>query len=229
MIKTKINLHAGHRTRLMNKIIQHGFDGVAEHEVLEAVLYVCYRQADTNEVAHELLRKFGSLHNVCAASLEELTKVKYVGPNTAAYLKMLPEFVKAYQVSCFDEKHIFGSIEEIARYCVSLQIGNIDEVVYLLCLDAKQNLIKLAKIAEGTPGSVYLEPRRVLEEVTHTTTAKAVLCHNHPGGTLFPSQKDFDVTSRVKMLLGAIGIELLDHIIVVKDKYISFRNENYKF
>ena len=226
----KVNIHAGHRTRLLEKIIKYGFNGVAEHEILEAVLYICYSQANTNDVAHKLLKEFGNLHNICAAPIEALTKIKYVGDNTARYLKMLPEFIKAYQLSSFDVKKAFGSLEEIAQYCMLQYIGkDSSEVVYLLCLDAKQKLIKQSKIAEGNPGSVYLDPRRVIEEVAHTATAKVVLCHNHPGGTLFPSQKDFDVTSRVKMLLNAIGIELLDHVIVVKDKYISFRNENYRF
>jgi len=54
-------------------------------------------------------KKFGNLHNVCAAPVEKLVKVDNVGVRTAQYLKMLPEFVKAYQVSCFGEKHTFNS------------------------------------------------------------------------------------------------------------------------
>jgi len=225
----KDNIHAGHRTRLLNKILKHGFDGVEDHEMLEAMLYACYRQADTNEIAHSLLHKFEGLHSVCGAPVGELTKIENVGIKTALYLNILPEFVKSYQVSCFGAKPVLRSVEEIAQYCIALQTGNIHEVAYVLCLDVNGKLLKKNKLAEGNPGSVLLDPRKVLEEVTHTPTAKVVLCHNHPGGTLLPSQNDFDATANVKVVLKAIGIELLDHIIVVKDKYISFRSENYKF
>jgi DNA repair protein RadC len=223
------NIHSGHRQRLIHKILNGGFDAVEQHEMLEAILFLCYRQQDTNEIAHALLREFGSIYNVCAAPAGELVRVDGVGIRTAEHLNLFAEFVKAYETSFFAPKREFVDMDEMARYCIALQMGNADEVVYVLGLDAKNRLVKQCRIAQGNPGMVHIDTRQVLEAVAHTAAVKVVLCHNHPGGTLFPSQKDLEVTAQVRVMLEGIGVKLQDHIIVAKDQSISCYGTVAKF
>jgi len=169
------------------------------------------------------------LHNICNAPLSELMDVSGVGRATAEFLKILPEFARTYELSAYEDKVTFGNVKEIGEYCVAFQIGRIYEAIFVLCLDTRNQLIKRIKLAEGTPGEVHIEPRQVIEQVTHTATTNFVLCHNHPAGTLFPSQSDLEVTSNIRIALKSIDVNLLDHIIVANGKYISFADAKLKF
>ena len=78
-----MGIHDGHRARKKAQFRQHGLDGFADHEALELLLYYAIPRKDTNEIAHRLLQKFGSLQNVFAAPAEELAKVDGVGESAA--------------------------------------------------------------------------------------------------------------------------------------------------
>jgi len=222
-------MSVGHRRRHIDRGITQGLESFNKHEVLELMLFFSRPRVNTNPTAHLLIDKFGSLHNVCNAPLCELLEISGVGQSTAEFLKMLPEFVRTYELSVFEEKMVFKTTNEIGKYCVAFQVGRISEVVFILCLDARNQLVKRVKLAEGTPGDVYIEPRQVIEHITHTATTKVVLCHNHPGGTLFPSQKDLEITSKIRIALQSINVTLLDHIIVANNAYVSFVDEKLKF
>lgn len=219
----------GHRKRHMERAITQGFESFKKHEIIELMLFFSQPRINTNPIAHSLIDKFGSLHNVCNAPLNELLEVSGVGRATAEFLKILPEFVRTYELSVYEDKITFGNTKEIGEYCVAFQIGRIFEAIFVLCLDTRNRLIKRVKLAEGTPGEVYIEPRQVIEQVTHTATTNVILCHNHPAGTLFPSQADLEITSKIKIALKSIDINLLDHIIVANGKYISFADAKLKF
>lgn len=212
----------GHRRRHIDRGIMEGLENFKKHEIVELMLFFSQPRVNTNPIAHSLIDKFGSLHNICDAPLNELLEINGVGRATAEFLKILPEFVKVYELSVYGDKIIFKNTKEIGEYCVAFQIGRINEAIFLLCLDARNQLIKRVKLAEGTPGEVYIEPRQVIEHITHTATTNVVLCHNHPAGTLFPSQNDLEITSKIRIALQSINVNLLDHIIVANGKYISF-------
>lgn len=219
----------GHRERLIEKALRYGIESFQKHEVLELYLFTLIPRKDTNPIAHELIEKFGSFYNICNARVEELIKVKGIGRRAAQQLKLFPSIVRAYQLSMYGDKKVFGSIEEIGRYCVDLLASRINEAMYMLCLDASKTIIKQVLVAEGTPSEVYVEPRQIIEHVTYSPTQSVVLCHNHPGGTLMPSQNDIETTQNIKNALATIGIKLLDHIIVGKGTFISFNEHNFKF
>ena len=222
-------MSAGHRKRHTERAITHGLESFKKHEIIELMLFFSQPRVNTNPIAHSLIDKFGSLHNICNAPLNELLEVSGVGRATAEFLKILPGFVRAYELSVYDDKIVFGNSKEIGEYCVAFQVGRIYEAMFILCLDTRNQLIKCVKLAEGTPGEVYIEPRQVIEQVTHTATTNVVLCHNHPAGTLFPSQKDLEITSKIRIALQSINVNLLDHIIVANGKYISFVDTKLNF
>ncbi|NLB81669.1 MAG: DNA repair protein RadC [Clostridiaceae bacterium] len=219
----------GHRERIINKALKYGIESFQKHEVLELYLFTLIPRVDTNPIAHELIRVFGSFYNVCNAPVEELLKIKGIGRRTAQQLKLFPSVARAYLLSMYGDKKLFSSVDDIGRYCVDLFCGRINEAMYLLCLDTNKAIIKQVLVAEGTPSQVFIEPRQIIEHVTYSSTHSVILCHNHPGGTLLPSQQDIEATQRIKAALDTIGIELLDHIIVGKGSFISFYEHNFRF
>lgn len=212
----------GHRRRVMKKVFENGIETLLEHEFLELCLFAVYKRCDTNPLAHALLNKFGNLEAVCNASVEELLSVDGIGPAAAEYIRLIPHIAKGYSMhTSIRNKQKFSTRESMYERCVALVKGNPNEVAYVLCFDSMRHLIKEVKIAEGSPGVVVIDPRKVMDAIAYTSTTGIMICHNHPSGVRSPSHQDFLTTSNIKRLVNSIGIELIDHIVVVDDDYVS--------
>jgi len=84
------NIHSKHRDRVRKELLAHGFDSeTPPHKILEMLLFYSIPRKDTNEIAHELINKFGSIEAVLKARPEELLKVSGVGENTVAHFKLM--------------------------------------------------------------------------------------------------------------------------------------------
>ena len=88
--------HQGHRQRMRERVQNYGLDSLADHEVLEYILYTTNAQRDTNEIAYNLLERFGDFASVLEASEEELCTVEGIGPTSARLLHMLPQVSRYY-------------------------------------------------------------------------------------------------------------------------------------
>lgn len=212
----------GHRRRVMKKVFENGIETLLEHEFLELCLFAVYKRCDTNPLAHALLEKFGNLESVCNATEEELTSVEGIGPAAAEYIRLIPHISKGYSMhTSMRKKQKFDTRESICDRCVALLKGQKNEVAYVLCFDNSHHLIKEVKIGEGSPGKVPMDARKIMDAVARTSTTRIMVCHNHPSGVYAPSRQDCLTTNSIKTLVGAIGIELIDHIVVVDDDYVS--------
>ena len=213
---------SGHRRRVMKKVFEKGIDSLLEHEFLELCLFAVYKRCDTNPLAHALLDKFGSLEAVCSATEKELTEVEGIGPAAAEYIRLIPHISKGYSMhTSLRKKQLFDTKESMYDRCIALLKGQKNEVAYVLCFDNKYHLIKEVKIAEGEPGKVAMNPRKIMDAVANTTTTSIMLCHNHPSGVYTPSQYDYLTTSNIQRIMKSIGIELIDHIAVAENDYVS--------
>ena len=215
-----MGLHDGHRARKKALFRQSGLDGFADHEVLELVLYYAIPRRDTNETAHRLLQKFGSLQNVFSAPAEELAKVEGVGENAALLLTLLPAAVRRAGRSGGRER-VLNSVDKCGRYFLELLGGERQEALYEACLDAKGKLLSCKKLAQGSADSAVLSVRQVVENALLCGASGVVLAHNHPSGIALPSQEDIAVTRRLQVALDAVGIVLADHIIVADEDFVS--------
>ena len=118
-------------------------------------------------------------------------------------------------------RDVLTSIEDCGRYLLPLFYGKRNEVVYLLCLDAKCKVLSCKMIGEGSVNSAGVPIRRIVEMALAANATSVVLAHNHPSGLAFPSDADIQTTRRVAVALDAVEIGLLDHIVVADDDYIS--------
>ena len=133
--------HYGHRQRLKDRFLQTGFTGFDAHGILELLLFYSIPQRDTNDLAHELVKRFGSLSGVFDASYEDLVKVKGISANTATLLKMIPQLANAYLNDRNDPGIILDSAEKAGAFLMSKYVGATNERIYLLCLDNKLKLL----------------------------------------------------------------------------------------
>jgi len=214
--------HAGHRNRLRERFAREGLEGFAPHEVLELMLTFAIPRMDVNPLAHRLMDRFGSLSAVMEASVEELRQVEGVGSQAATLLAMMLPVMRLYQREKLSPRRKLGTYNELAAYCRTLFLGENHEKFYLLCFNARLELLCTSLIAEGTPTAVSYLPRKIMQELIRHNAAGAVLTHNHPSGSPLPSGEDIAVTREIQALLDGVDIRLFDHVIVAGQQDYSF-------
>ena len=216
-----MSIHDGHRQRLKNRFREEGLDHFEEHEVLELLLYYTIPRKDTNPIAHELLKKFGSLAQVLDARPEELAKVPGMGDSAATFLSLITSVGRYYLVNRTIQETILPSIEKCGQYLVPFFHGRRNEMVYILCLDAKCKVLCCKEMGEGSVNSAGVPIRRIVETALGANATSVILAHNHPSGFALPSGEDVQTTRRVAMALDAVEIQLVDHIVVADDDFVS--------
>ncbi len=214
--------HEGHRERLRQRLEREGIDHFEPHEVLELILFYSVPRANTNPIAHRLLERFGSLSGVLEAPRAELLKVPGVGPSSATLLSSIPLFARRYLHDKNDAGVVLNDAKKLGEYVRPLFIGKNNEQVYLLCLDKKRKLLNCSLLAEGSVDQVAVMTRTIVETALRCNASVAALAHNHTQGFALPSSADLRMTERVAESLRLVSVELIDHIIVARDDYISF-------
>ena len=226
MAANKKSIHDGHRERVRQEFLANGFnDATPPHKILEMLLFFGKPRGDTNEIAHKLLNEFGSLAAVFEAKPEELMKVDGVGENIVALIKLMPYVVRSY-TEC--RKPNLGSgnafdFENIYEYIENKYIGFTDEVFAISTFNNRGEFLAFDILAEGDNSEVKISIRKVIETIIKRNASYAIISHNHPGGMAMPSHSDLEMTERINTSLKSIGVNLIDHIIVVEGDYVSLR------
>ena len=216
-----MGVHDGHRERLRKSFLEHGLQSMHDINALELLLFYAIPRRDTNEIAHHLLERFENLDGVFSATVEELCEVDGVGENAAALIALVPEIMKKSRLSKTREIKQIRSSDDAGAYLLPWFMNEKDEVVYLLCLDAKRAVICCAEVGRGVVNSVDANIRRIVEKALKVRACSVIIAHNHPDGLALPSREDDIFTRALYNALETVGIRLEDHIIVADEDYIS--------
>ncbi|MBQ6885345.1 MAG: hypothetical protein IJN56_06380 [Clostridia bacterium] len=225
------NLHEGHRERIRQEFLQHGFsESTPPHKVLEILLFYCVQRADTNPIAHELIAKYGSVAGVLDAPVEELASFKGLSERSAVLLKLIMPVARRYIYDKSQQKPTFKSLDSVGKYMLSHFLGETREKLAVMCLDAKGSLLDFSFISEGDLSSVGLSQRDLAKCVLGVNATAAVLCHNHPNGIAIPSDSDVSLTVQAADTLSKLGVQLIDHVIVADADFVSMaQSEQYGY
>ena len=215
-----MGLHDGHRQRKRERFLKQGADGLADHEVLELLLYYAIPRRDTNELAHRLIQHFGTLDAVFQAPPEALMQVSGIGENAAVLLNLVPAAQRCARRSVSAER-ILNSVERCGAYFMDLLDGQRRELLYQVCLDGKGKLLTCRCIGKGTVSASPVHVRQVVENALYAGASGIILAHNHPSGVALPSAEDRMVTHQVMEALEPLGIRLIDHIVVADNDFVS--------
>ena len=219
-----MGVHDGHRKRLKTQFLIHGED-FHDHQLLELLLCYAIPQGDVNGLAHALLDQFGSLAGVFDALPPSLTRVDGVGEHTAVLLKLIPKLAGRYSTIRSSPGDILASSRAARDYLLPyFQTGPRNEMVYLVCMDAKYKVLGCHKLGEGTVNAADITPRRVVELALAHTASAVLLAHNHVSGLALPSNADLLTTETLARVLREVGVELADHLIFTEDDMVSLKD-----
>ena len=222
-----MGIHDGHRGRVKRRFLANGLDGFDEHTMLELLLFYSIPRADVNPLAHSLIAKFGSLAGVFDAPVEELTAVEGVSENTATLIKLVPQIARQYMMSKARFDDVLSTTEKAGAFLVPCFLGERDETVYMVCLDAKKKVLSCKRLFSGSPNISLLSVRKIVENALSSTATYVIIAHNHPSGIALPSREDIETTIRIQEALAGVDVELADHIIVADDDFVSVADSGF--
>ena len=212
-------LCAGHRQRLRERFINSGLSGFAEHEVIEFLLTFAIPRRDVKNLAKIILQRFGSIANVLDASPDELAMISGVGENTIALIKLVRAMNDKYMETSLKSSDVLYSHEQLINF-LRMKLGNRrKECFFVLFLDKQRRLLHTLNVP-GTVDKVAVFPNEIAAETLRCHASSVIIAHNHPGGNMCPSSADIEITQTIQMALSCIGVPLLEHYLIVGDKYV---------
>ncbi len=213
--------HDGHRERMRKRYLRGGLENFDDLAILEFVLFYAIPRQDTNLLAHRLLDHYGDLASVLEASVEDLQRIEGVGVSAAVLLSLFTPVSRRHMCERVKFGKILDTRTKCGDYLLPRFFGEREEVMYLLCLDARLMVVDCRAMFRGAPDSVNISVRRVVETALSCGASVAVIAHNHPTGYAIPSIEDERVTGLIRAALETVDIQLFDHIIVAGNDYVS--------
>lgn len=210
-----------HRRRMKDKFIVSDFAGMAEHEILEFMLYFPVARIDTKGLARKLINTYGSIENVVSADVIDLMKIEGIGEHTAIFLKSLGSLYGYFGRNELKPKTVLDTPEKIGKYVSRFFNNSKTEVMIAFFLDKGNRLIKWKIIKEGGIDYVEVDKAEIVREAAVSHAVSVILAHNHPGGHHGPSSTDVDTTINVANALHTVNVRLKDHIVVADGNYTS--------
>lgn len=225
--KSDANVHDGHRERMRKRFRETGsFEGFSDHEIIEMLLFYTHPRRNTNEIAHELMNRFGSIAGILEADYDDLTKVNYITDGAATLFKMLPKFLPIY----YNSKNnglIYNTPQKLIALFEPYFVGLAHEEFRAAYFDNKLALIKNVALDSGDTSGSSVNIRKLVEIALRENAATVAIAHNHPKTSSKPSSADINTTKDIIDVLKLMKIDFLDHIIIGEDMTISLREKTY--
>ncbi len=229
--KQEQNIHANHRERVRQRYLSGGGQSFPDHNLLELLLFYSIPREDTNDIAHFLLKEFGSFSGVFDASYEDLQRVKGIGPNSALHIKLITDVARRYMVDRADDKQSIDTVDDAIEYLKHRFIGIENETAILLCLDGKSHIKRITEYTSNSTTDIILNISKIVVDALNCDAQGIVLAHNHIHGFAVPSKEDDAATRQLSKTLENLGICVCDHLIFSKEDVFSYaksrRNKDY--
>ncbi len=227
-MKTKLEDRLGHRQRMREKFEKFGHTAFLDYELLELILTYSIPRRDVKPIAKALINRFRTFPGVMDASPNELAKIPGFGQNSINLLKLIRDANIRYLERTMETLPLMDSPRPFAEYARTKLGDETSEVVLAFFLNTQNRLIACETVGSGTIDAVSVFPSDIAKKILDKGAHSVVLCHNHPGGSAAPSGSDDSVTFEIRNALKPLGLRLLDHVIVTRFGYYSYREHEHE-
>ena len=206
--------HYGHRRRMKSKRADFGSRIFTDNELLEMLLFYSIPQRNTNDIAHELLNRFGTPRQVIEADPQQLMQIKGVKGNTVCLLDLISEIYRRDRRHTPEYRQRYDTLSSVGEFFTQYFAGLNEERFCAMLLDGSMRLIKFCDLTSGSVNSATVDVKALTRLAVIENATNVIISHNHPSGNAIPSNADRELTSRIDAALSANGITLIEHIIV---------------
>lgn len=190
---------------------------VADEELLGVIL--------PKQAVRELMSEYGSVqHVLLQTSVQELARVRGIGPVKARQLQYLCELAKRLYKVHAKLLPVIRTPQDVFDRAVDMQ-HLLVEHFRVLYLNTKNGVIAEETISQGTISAALVDPREVFRRGVRLSAATVILLHNHPSGDPTPSPEDIALTQKLVEGGKVLDIRVIDHVIVGAGRYVSLKEK----
>ncbi len=208
------------KERPYEKLEKYGEKMLSDAELLAIIIKNGTKEENSIDVANRILLMSDSLKGLQVLSLAELKKIKGIGNVKAIQLKAVCELAKR-----MNQEYNIGIQVKYPKDVANLFFDEFkfvkQEILKLIVLNSKNNIIKIVDIANGETDHITVGIKQILIEVIRLQANRMIVVHNHPSGDPTPSKQDFEFTKKLMQASALLEIKLLDHIVIGYDRYES--------
>ena len=210
--------------RPRERLVEFGEQALSVQELLQIILGRGIAGESVVITAQKLLSQFGSLQKLAEASIEELSLIKGIGLAKATQIKAVFEIGRriSNQSLSYKSKELTDP-KKVYQLIKSKLKDYHKEHFYIIVLNSRN--WSVAEVSVGSLNASIVHPREVFAEAIKNNAASVIFVHNHPSGDTEPSEDDLEITKRLIEAGKILGIEVIDHIIVTKNDFLSFKEK----
>ncbi|MEM6263263.1 MAG: DNA repair protein RadC [Bacteroidota bacterium] len=212
--------------RPREKLLHRGIDALTNAELLAILLGSGTHKLSAIDLARNIIEQTGGLKQLGKSSVNELKKIKGIGPAKAISMVAAFELGRRRSTLTPEEIRILSS-DDAAAYLGPLLADLRQEVFYLVLLNRNNIVIGGKQIFKGGVHSTIMDPKIVFHEAMNHLACGILVAHNHPSGNLNPSTADRHITHKIEEGCKILDLMFLDHLVISDKGYYSFRDEGY--
>jgi DNA repair protein RadC len=204
-------------------LIQKGPQNLKDEELLAILLGTGIEGKNVIEVAKQILKRY-SKKKLLKLTYNDLSKIKGIGPAKACTILAAQELVKRALKIGEETLPKIESVKDVIAQAVYMR-NKTREHLMTIYLNARNEMIFKKPMFIGTLNASLVHPREIFAEALRQNAASVILVHNHPSGDPEPSEDDLEITKRLIEAGKIMGIDVLDHVIITKNKVFSFKEK----
>lgn len=213
--------------RPIEKLLLKGPEVLSTSELLAIVLRTGTRGENIISLSTRILSEFNGLDGLLEAGISEITSIKGIKDIKGSQILAMGELFRrlnSLEIKKKDKEKV-SSPKDIANILIKEMMALKQEVLKLIMLDTKNNIIGIKDVFKGSLNTSIVHPREIFKEALKKSSSSIIICHNHPSGDSTPSKEDINITLRLKECSKIMGIDLLDHLIIGNDNYTSLKEK----
>ena len=206
--------------RPYEKLKLYGASNLTDAELIAIIIKTGTKDENSVDIANRIISKIEVLSNLQYQSINELTCIKGIGEIKAIQLMALCEITKR-MLKVDSKEMVVKRSKDVFELLRSEYRFEKQEIVKVLILNNKNIVEKIVDIVKGETNYAMLSVKQIFKEAIVMQAQKIIMVHNHPSGDVLPSEKDIIITKKVLEAADILGIQLIDHVIIAKDRYFS--------
>jgi DNA repair protein RadC len=202
---------------------------LSDAELLAILLRTGVTGRTVLDLARDLLIAHGGLQGLLRANTAELTREHGMGPAKAAQVKAALELGRRLLLAAPDERLQIRSPEDVAALLM-VEMGSLDqEQLRVILLDTRHQIVRQVLVYQGNVSTSLVRVGELFREAVRENAAAVLIVHNHPSGDPTPSPEDVAVTKEIVQAGRLLSIEVLDHLVVGRQRYVSMKERGVGF